>query len=170
MIEPSEWFDLAFSLVDSIGDPLIRPSQASLRRGVSTAYYGLFHIVLRAGAQRFMGIGTDPLPGYGTLYRAFNHGRMKTICSALHAVNLSPALKRQLGRTTISQELRDFAAAFLDLQAARQRADYDPQAIYVQRDAIDLVFRAIGGAIAFRNVAPAEQADVLALMLAAGRD
>jgi len=49
------------------------PSQASLRRAVSTAYYALFHLLIEDAAQRWQG---SPEAHTG-LQRAFSHGPMK---------------------------------------------------------------------------------------------
>jgi uncharacterized protein (UPF0332 family) len=51
------------------------PSQASLRRAVSTAYYALFHLLLEDTVLRWQG---SPEARSG-LQRAFDHGPMKTV-------------------------------------------------------------------------------------------
>ena len=51
------------------------PSQASLRRAVSTAYYALFHLLVEEGALRWTG---SP-EGRTGFERGFNHGSMRTI-------------------------------------------------------------------------------------------
>ena len=90
-----------------------RPKQASLRRAVSTAYYALFHRVLRAAAERFMGAGQQATAGYALLYRSFDHGYMKETCKRLNSHPLGDALQRQLRRKAISPDLRAFAQASL---------------------------------------------------------
>lgn len=139
-------------------------SAARLRRAASTAYYALFHKVLRAGAKRFMGEGKEASPGYALLYRSFNHGRIKAVCESLNAATLNANLKRQLGRSAVSQDMRDFAYAFVALQEARHSADYDPVAVFLPSDVVALVGAADYAMAAFDRVAPNEQADVLALM------
>jgi hypothetical protein len=146
------------------------PTEAQLRRAVSTTYYALFHKVLRAGADRFMGTGNAARPGYALIYRGFSHGRMKVVCIPLDVAALSPTLQRQLGATAVSQEMRDFASDFVALQDARLRADYDPQAVFIHSDAIDAVVQAELALQAFDRTTPDERADVLALMLAGARD
>jgi hypothetical protein len=69
------------------------PSEAQLRRAVSTAYYALFHNVLRAGAQRFMGPVSEIKPGYTLIYRGFTHGRMKSVCASVGVPTLSRSLQ-----------------------------------------------------------------------------
>jgi hypothetical protein len=49
------------------------PSQASLRRAVSTAYYALFHLLVEEAGQRWSG-SSEARTG---MERAFQHGPMK---------------------------------------------------------------------------------------------
>ncbi len=141
------------------------PSEAQLRRAISTAYYALFHKVLRAGAERFMGDGKQRSGGYGLLYRGFNHRRMKDVCESLDAPTLKRKVQEQLGRPAVSKEMRFFASTFVALQEARHLADHDPSIVFVLSDSADLVDVAGAAMTAFDLVAPDEKADVLALML-----
>jgi hypothetical protein len=99
------------------------------------------------------------------MYRAFDHRQMRTVCDALDAPTLKGPLQRQLQRSAASHEVRTFAVMFSQLQDARQRADYDPQAEFPPAkttDWIDLAETAIG---AFERIPDAERAAVLALMI-----
>ncbi len=145
------------------------PTDAQRRRAVSTAYYTVFHHVLAAAAARFMGAGMQASGGYGLLYRGFNHGRMKSVCAALSAPALTASLQQQLGRSTVSRDMRDFLGAFSLLQEARTRADYDPSARFSPSAAADWVETAAAAMAAFDRVVPDEKADVLALMLVSAR-
>ena len=51
------------------------PSQASLRRAVSTAYYALFHLLIEEAGLRWQG-SSEACNGLG---RGFQHGPMKNI-------------------------------------------------------------------------------------------
>lgn len=142
------------------------PSEAQLRRAVSTAYYAVFHKVVQAGAERLMGSGSQGTAGYGLIYRSFNHGRMKSVCESLSVARLSKTLQQQLGRTAVSLEMRGFAAAFATLQEARHFADYDPAVRFTLSDAADFIDKAEAAMATFDAITPGEKADVLALMLA----
>ncbi len=168
MLDPAELLGVARLLCEATGEG--QPNDARLRRAVSTAYYAVFHTVLRAASQRFMGPGQETSAGYTLLYRGFEHQRMKMVCEALQASELKDKYKRHLRRRAVSQELRDFAGAFAELQEARQRADYDPSEELALSDVasiVDLAELAIG---AFDHVAPEEQVDVLALLLVGARN
>jgi hypothetical protein len=162
VLDPPELLAVARSLSAATAPP---PSKAHLHRAVSTAYYAVFHKVLRAGAERFMGPGMEKSGGYSLIYRAFNHGRMRRVCEALAAGRLSPASQEQLGRTSISQEMRLFANNFVSHHEVRQLADYDPLADLPQHAVLIFVDAAEAAIAAFDQAAPDEQADVLALML-----
>jgi hypothetical protein len=101
-------------------------SDAQLRRAISTAYYALFHTILNTAAQRFMGPNQENTAAFSLIYRGFNHGKMRSICEVLQAATLKEKFKDQLLRTAASQEVRDFAGTFPELQDARHLADYDP--------------------------------------------
>jgi uncharacterized protein (UPF0332 family) len=94
------------------------PSQASLRRAVSTAYYALFHLLLQDAVLHWHG---SPEARSG-LQRAFDHGPMKiaslqfrkNVWQDWHGIEqkVPPAVQRVAG-------------ALVDLQEERHTADYD---------------------------------------------
>nr|WP_294543481.1 hypothetical protein [uncultured Rhodopila sp.] len=167
MPDPSALLAVARLLLSA--EPESPASDARLRRAVSTAYYALFHKVLRSGAECFMGAGKQQTAGYGLLYRSFNHGRMKSVCGSLSVQTLGKTLRQQLGRTAVSQDMRDFAGAFVTLQDARHVADYDLAADFNLLASTGLVETAGFAIAAFDRTLPEEKADVLALMLANSR-
>lgn len=144
-------------------------SEAQLRRAVSTAYYAVFHTVLRAGAGQYMGDGGARGAGYGLIYRGFTHSRVKRVCEQLALSRLPGSLQRQLGRTAVSQDMQSFAEAFVALHDQRELADYDPLLVITQQDVVDAVVAADLALLAFDATAEDERADVLALMLVSGR-
>ena len=86
-----------------------RPTQARLRRAVSTAYYAVFHCLAATAADLF--IGPTRGPAWHRAYRALEHGRARSACQ-------EPAVRE------FPEEVRAFAEAFVALQKARQQADY----------------------------------------------
>jgi hypothetical protein len=111
-----------------------RPKQASLRRAVSTAYYALFHLIIADSAI----ILAPPAPAGSRLLvqRAFQHGQIKSACKDF--VTADAALRRASSRRTgLPAALEDLIAfpldpyllvvltAFIELQEARHKADYD---------------------------------------------
>lgn len=141
------------------------PSQAQLRRAVSTAYYALFHKVLQAAAERFVGLHQQNSGAYNILYRSFDHGYMKKVCDDLQLSTLKDRTKIQLHRSSISQDARDFAGSFPALQEVRHAADYDPTAQFLRSVVVSLVDGAAVAVAAFDRMPPDEKADILALLM-----
>lgn len=167
MLRPNEFIDLARLLARTDHGDLVEDAQ--MRRSVSTSYYALFHTVLTAAAERLFGAGEADTAGYAILYRTFNHGTMKQVCDGIARGELNLSLRQQLRRSSVHSDLRDFAISFVDLQARRQQADYDPYLQLSREDAetaLDIAERAIA---AFHRAPVDERADVLALMLGGGR-
>ena len=166
MPQPSELLDVARSLIaPTVG----LPTDAALRRAISTAYYAVFHAVLRSGADRFFGDASRGEPGYSLIYRAYDHGRMRRACEDVARPSLGPQQRIFFGRHAFDLSLRDFATLFVQLQLSRHQADYDPRAIFSRSDAMAIIDEA-EDAIALLAAAPeGERSDLLALMLGGGR-
>ncbi len=98
------------------------PAEANLRRGVSTAYYALFHLLV---GEAMMRIVADPSLR-ARVARSFQHDRMKHVCQ-----DYSDAKLDSTGQLTIKSgavipvPLQDIGTAFVSLQNARHQADYD---------------------------------------------
>ena len=104
---PRDLMEAARALAESGHAP---PTQARLRRAISTAYYAMFHCLAASAADLF--IGTERNPAWHRTYRALEHGRARNACRQAQAMPEFP------------EEIRDFADAFVELQMARQEADY----------------------------------------------
>ena len=116
-----------------------RPTQANLRRAVSTAYYAIFHCLASSAANLLIGkMGKRSLERHQAawyqVYRALEHGMAKNACQQKQVLEEFPL------------EIRRFARSFVDLQQARQRADYALDGDYYKSDVvaeIDAAERAI---------------------------
>ena len=117
-----------------------RPSQANLRRAVSTAYYAMFHCL--AGATADLLIGRRRSPAWHQVYRALEHGRARTACEHKRAMAGFPP------------EILDFAEAFVMLQDARHQADYALEGRYDKLVVLAAIDRAENAIVQF------EQADI----------
>lgn len=111
-----------------------KPKQASLRRAVSAAYYALFHLIIEDSANVLA--PRAPAGLRRLVQRAFPHGQIKSACKDF--VSADAALKkippRQTGLLDALESLIAFPldpsllfvlSAFIELQEARHKADYD---------------------------------------------
>ena len=117
-----------------------RPSQASLRRAVSAAYYALFHLLVH-DATRLMLRGNARAPIRHTLGRAFRHSTMKTVAQRFATSTPPTKLERALNAQPIQPALADVATTFGDLQQARHEADYDLGRRFSRAEVLHLIDR-----------------------------
>lgn len=98
------------------------PIEADLRRGVSTAYYALFHLLVDEATNQLA--GTAALRS--RLSRAFGHNVMKQVCQEYAKLSAGPSGEYTMSTgDIIPSKLRDVTAAFVALQELRHKADYD---------------------------------------------
>jgi len=115
------------------------PVEADLRRGISTAYYALFHLLVHESATRIVAIPDLR----ARVERSFDHRVMKVVC--LEYANLKPDAAGRLfspGGQAVPQQIQDIASEFVLLQQARHQADYDTAATIAQSQADTDVMRA----------------------------
>jgi hypothetical protein len=125
-----------------------RPRQAGLRRAISTAYYALFHLLIRSAVEVHLGFGPTGTHREiaETAVRWFTHTRMAEVCGQFAGPTVQSKLRKALpggpagaSATAVSAELQRVARAFRDLQEARHDADYDPSKRFSRQDALNHV-------------------------------
>lgn len=103
-----------------------KPKQASLRRAVSAAYYGIFHYMVEEACKAQLGTQHSSKPHRRILARAFKHGDMMKACVQFRRGTLQPKLCQGLSSSGVSyDEIGHLASTFVQLQKERHRADYD---------------------------------------------
>jgi len=125
------------------------PNQANLRRAVSTAYYGLFHLLIRAAVLKW----SDPLH-QARIGRMFEHERMKKVSAATIKIAGAEIDAQDSNSVEVicRTELTKVAQAFIILQQARHDADYklertlDPAEAMAQVDRANSAFVSWGAA------------------------
>ena len=105
-----------------------QPTQADLRRAVSTAYYALFHCLAATAADLLT--GSSRSPEWHQVYRALEHGKARSACRQKGVMRMFP------------MEIRNFAGTFADLQGARHEADYALEGEYSKPDVLAIITRA----------------------------
>jgi uncharacterized protein (UPF0332 family) len=114
-----------------------KPRQASLRRAVSTAYYSLFHFLLHEATNRLF--PAKPATLRKRASRAFTHFEAKSVCEIFAR---EKGRIKDLTADPVEQQLTEIAAAFVELQDARQRADYDLMQAFDRVQVIDYIDQA----------------------------
>ena len=141
-MNPPDLLDAAHVLLSSAEG---RPTEASLRRAISSAYYALFHCLSRECADLLIGgSGSDRSDAaWRQVYRALEHGPAKTKCRKREMIRKFP------------EEIQSFAKTFADMQEKRHGADYDPFAQVTKLD-VSTDIAAVEAAIARLKSAPAK--------------
>ena len=128
MIDPHELIATCYKLASLTVTP--PPSEADLRRAISTAYYAVFHTLAASNAELIAGQpGSDMSSlAWERVYRRLDHGRARN--------NLRAALPY------LSPNGANFARTFIDLQGLRHDADYDPNFAIKRTIAINVIYQA----------------------------
>lgn len=144
-----------------------RPSQASLRRAASSAFYALFHLLTDEASRRLVtGPGRTALRH--TLGRSYQHREMKEAAKLF--ANRSGKLTPVLAGLTPHAELVRVAEAFVSLQEARHEADYDLRVRFTKQASAALVFEAEQAFVDWSVVRRTVQADAFLVALLVGRN
>jgi hypothetical protein len=114
-----------------------RPRQASLRRAVSTAYYALFHFLIRE-ATRQIGPNLHE-DNYNRVYRWFDHGAMVRVARAFSEKIVRIPNSKDVLIQNNGSEVQLIAFTFAELQEWRHSADYDPGAQFVRAEVVDTI-------------------------------
>ena len=93
------------------------PTQADLRRSVSSAYYALFHLLIFEACLNWSNDISRP-----GLARMFDHGVMKKVSKKITDVSKMAYAGEN---PVIAGYLRSFAGLFVQLQEQRHEADYN---------------------------------------------
>ena len=120
--------DLINTAVGLTGLDRRKPTQANLRRATSTAYYAVFHSLARTAADVL--IGRKSKEAWRQVYRALEHGKVRSVCSNRQAMKIFPI------------EIQEFAETLVELQIKRHDADYLYDVRFAKEDTLALIFRA----------------------------
>jgi hypothetical protein len=112
-----------------------RPRQASLRRALSTAYYALFHFLIRE-AVRQLGPNLSE-ENFNRAYRWFDHGAMYRVARAFSQEIVRIPNSKDVLVQSNSRGVQFIALHFAELQELRHSADYDPGASFLRADVLD---------------------------------
>ena len=136
------------------------PKQVDLRRAVSAAYYGLFHLLTTEAAQNW-----KHQHQRDRFARMFDHGRMKT-CSSKVSSRPLPVGPAEI---PIATDLKLVADSFVKLQQDRHTADYDNSQVWSRTQVWEVTCVAEDAIAAWSNIREKEIAQDYLLDLMGGR-
>lgn len=128
MIDPQELIATCRKLVPAAAS--LPPSEADLRRAISTAYYAICHTLAASNAELIAGQPQSGIAAYAweRVYRRLDHGRTSNNLRAV--LNL------------LSPPGAFFARTFIELQDLRQEADYDPNFTITHLNTVNIIAHA----------------------------
>lgn len=123
-------------------DPDSIPSEANLRRAVSTAYYAAFHALSKSCADTLVGPYSADSTGehWVTAYRTLEHRQARN------------RFNNQGRMASFPNDIRYFADKFIELQDLRHRADYDPESTFEHAEVLQLLSNTQEAIKSFMNV------------------
>jgi uncharacterized protein (UPF0332 family) len=117
-----------------------QPRDSDLRRAISTAYYAIFHAILTAGADLFVGNTKRATGLYALAYRSIDHQKLRNVCKEVSKQTPSDRYKAYIPAGGLGPKITALAEAAVLLQAKRYEADYDPLFAAGQTD-VELVLK-----------------------------
>jgi hypothetical protein len=163
ILNPDHLFDQADRLAAA---PVSgRPRQVDLRRAISSAYYGVFHFVLAALADEFVGVGQRSSGRYGLVYRSLDHRTLKDICGDIAKQTLPHRYTPYLPTEGFGADIQAFARGTIELQENRHRADYNPEPRFGSSEATLAISSARGAVQHFGRASQERKKAFLTLLL-----
>ena len=108
-----------------------QPTQADLRRAVSTAYYTLFHCLAGTAADLLTGANRDP--EWHQVYRALEHGKAKSACRRQEVMRTFPLEAHSFAKALVDKTWRegkdDLGYPYLRLIAKSDIGQRDPATV-----------------------------------------
>lgn len=163
VLNPHHLLEQAALLVQAT--PGRKPRQVNLRRAVSSAYYAVFHQVLIAAGDEFVGKSLRNERRYALVYRSIDHGTVRRVCEEAARPQPTPKYLKYLPSSGFEQPIRKFANIVLNLQSKRHDADYDPSHQLTSVDALFAVHLASTAFEELSSATPDGRKDFLSLLL-----
>ncbi|WP_375395680.1 hypothetical protein [uncultured Sphingomonas sp.] len=133
VVDPEHLFEQADRSIAA--PPAGPPRQADLRRAVSAACYGLFHFIVTALADEFVGRTKRSDSRYTLVYRSVDHRALKTLCAQTTRPGPTPRYLPFAPTGGFGTNIQAFSMAIVELQEKRHNADCDPSMRFGTSDA-----------------------------------
>jgi hypothetical protein len=162
VLNPEHLLEQAERLV--LPPPAGPPRQVDVRRAISASYYAVFHHLLRAAGDMYVGTTKRNTREYALVYRSISHGALRNLCN-LAKQNMPLKYQPYLPRSGLGPNIQAFSSAFVELQEKRHRADYDPVGRMKTSDAKLAIATAHSAIAKFDRVSEARRKAFLTLLL-----
>ena len=139
--------------------------QADRRRAISSAYYAVFHFILTAAADQFVGNKERRSAQYSLVYRSIDHNDLKNICDIASNRKLSDKYKQYVPEEGFGPNIVEFATLALELRSKRHSADYDPSHWVKVADANSAILAARSAMLRFGKATSARRKSFLTLLV-----
>ena len=121
ILNPDHLFEQAEELISPRAG---RPRQVDVRRAISAAYYAIFHAIITAATDQFVGVTNRDESRYGLVYRSVDHRWLRELCTEVQKQTLTSKFKPYAPFGGFGANIAAFAAAVVELQVKRHAADY----------------------------------------------
>ena len=162
VLNPDHLFEQAEELIAP--PPAGPPRQVDLRRAISAAYYGVFHYIITAAADEFVGV-TKNTKRYALVYRSVNHRGLRDLCYEAKKPQPSARYSNYAPSNGFGPNIQAFASPFVELQEKRHSADYDPSKRMKTSDAALAISTARSAIRRFERASEPRRKAFLALLL-----
>lgn len=163
ILNPEHLFEQAEKLIAP--PPAGPPRQVDIRRAISAAYYAVFHAMLTAAADQFVGVTKRSTSQYGLVYRSVDHKWLRILCEEVKKPTLPSKYAPHAPPNGFGTNIADFAAAVLELQEKRHAADYDPLIRVKSLDAALAISTARAALERFKKASATRRKAFLSLLL-----
>jgi hypothetical protein len=134
-----------------------------LRRALSTAYYALFHFLIREAVRQ---VGPNLSENnYNRAYRWFDHGAMYRVARAFSQDIVRIPNSKDVLIQKNNSGIKFIAQHFADLQESRHLADYDPGAIFIRADVLAMTDRVATAFLVWPAIKNSPEANTFLLSL-----
>lgn len=135
-----------------------KPKQANLRRALSSAYYAVFHFLVREACRTQIGTKHTQAGYRHVLARAFSHTVMKQACTSFGGGTLKATIVKGLpAGFSVPPEIQSLAGMFIDMQELRHLADYDLSKRFERVDVLAEIARAEIQVVRFASLSSSDE-------------
>jgi hypothetical protein len=149
ILNPEHLLQPAEKLIERRGSGA--PRQVDLRRAISSAYYGVFHAILTAAADNFVGRARRSSAQYALAYRSIDHRSLRDLCDEVSRPVVRSRYRPYVPISGFGNDIRAFA------NSGRYAADYGPALNLTSAEARASIGAARGALGHLQNVPDSER-------------